>query len=488
MGNRERYEKAMVLAESGRHEEALTCVTEYLRTAPEDVEALNDAGALLHCLGRSEQAIDYLEKARELGGDNPQILMNLMEIYIAAGKASEAEALFGQAQEAGVLNPELLNRTAKLFVDQGNKAGAVEVLLRSMDCWPSQEILGHMLTVIKSKRPKIAFFCGADGSTFLEHICDYLKDRFEVRPFTGRTEQELYELMQWSDISWFEWCTDLAMIGSNGPKVCKTIVRLHRYEAYTDFPRQVDWSKVDVLMTVGNSFVKRALLNTIGNITPPTSIVTIPNGVNVDGIEFVDRQRGGNIACVGYLNMRKNPAFLLQCMQKLHCIDPECKLYFAGTFQDAMLEQYMGHMIERLGLRETIFLDGWQGDIAGWLRDKHYIVSASIAESQGMGMLEGMAAGLKPVIHNFPGASEIYPDEFLFNTCEQFCEQIQSRRYEPARYRQFVEQNYSQKQQLSKINELLIKLETQIDSPPSPSCDSKTRGQVGIAAGQDRFV
>ncbi len=478
MVNREKYEKSVILAEQGRYEEALACVVEYLQVSPEDAEALNDAGALLHCLGRSGQAIDYLLRARQLDGDNRQILMNLIEISIAAGMPGEAEALFDHAQEAGILNPEQLNRTAKLFLDQDDKAGAVEVLLRSMSIWPGQEILEHMLTVIKSKRVKIAFFCGADGSTFLEHICDFLKDRFEIRPFTGRTEQELYELMEWSDISWFEWCTDLAVIGSNGPKVCKTIVRLHRYEAYTDLVRQVKWRNVDVLITVGNSFVRRALQNTAGEITSPTSIVEIPNGVDVDGIEFVDRARGKNIACVGYLNMRKNPVFLLQCMQKLRHIDPGYKLFFAGDFQDAMLEQYVRHMVERLDLGQTVFFDGWQGDITGWLRDKHYIVSASIAESQGMGILEGMAAGLKPVIHNFPGASEIYPDEFLFNTVEQFCEQIQSARYEPVEYRQFVEQNYSQKQQLTKINKLLIELEAQIDS----------QHRVKSAAEQDSFA
>ena len=42
--------------------------------------------------------------------------------------------------------------------------------------------------------------------------------------------------------------------------------------------------------------------------------------------------------------------FLLQCMQKLHHIDSEYKLYFAGAFQDAALEQYILHMTKRLGL------------------------------------------------------------------------------------------------------------------------------------------
>jgi tetratricopeptide (TPR) repeat protein len=478
MVNREKYEKSVILAEQGRYKEALACVLEYLQTSPEDSEALNDTGALLHCLGRSSQAMDYLLKARQLDCDNPQILMNLIEISIAAGKPGEAEALFDQAQEAGILNPELLNRTAKLFLDQGNKAGAVEVLLRSMKIWPGQEILEHMLTVIKSKRPKIAFFCGADGSTFLEHICDYLKDRFEIRPFIGRTEQELCELMEWSDISWFEWCTELAVVGSNGPKVCKTIVRLHRYEAYTEFPSRVNWRNVDVLITVGNSFVQQALLNGTGPVSPSTSVVTIPNGVDMDALRFVNKPAGKNIAFVGNLRMVKNPSLLLQCMHRLHSTDAEYRLFVAGEFQDGALEQYVRHLVKELGLTGAVVFDGRQSDISRWLADKHYVVSSSIIESQGMGILEAMGCGLKPVIHNFPGASEIYPDEFLFNIVEQFCEQIQSGQYEPARYRKFVEQNYSQKQQLAKINELLIKMEAQIDS----------QHQVKSATEQDSFA
>ena len=478
MHSREKYEKAMVLAEAGRYEEALASIMEHVQTSPQDTEALNDAGAILHCLGRSSQAIDCLLKARQFGGENPQIVINLIEVYIGAGKPEQAEALFDQAESAGILNPEMLNRTAKLFLDQGNKAGAVEVLLRSLDNWLGQEILAHMLTVIKSKRPRMAFFCGADGSTFLDPVCNYLKNRFEIRIFTGRTEQELYDLMRWSDISWFEWCTDLAVIGSNGPKVCETIIRLHRYEAYTELPSRVNWRNVDVLVTVGNSFVQQALLNTVGPISPPTSIVTIPNGVDLEAMRFVNRPRGKNIAFVGNLRMVKNPGLLLQCMQRLDSLDCDYRLFVAGVFQDSALEQYVHHVAKELGLTEAVLFDGWQGDISHWLADKHYTVSSSIIESQGMGILQGMACGLKPVIHNFPGACEIYPEEFLFDTPAQFCEQILSGAYEPERYRQFVEQSYSQRQQLAKINELVIKLERRIES----------QQQVPIAAGQDRFA
>ncbi|GAI94717.1 unnamed protein product, partial [marine sediment metagenome] len=84
-------------------------------------------------------------------------------------------------------------------------------------------------------------------------------------------------------------------------------------------------------------------------------------------------------------------------------------------------------------------------------------------ESQGIGLLEGMACGLKPVIHNFPGANQIFPSEFLFNISEEFCEQICSVSYEPERYREFVKENYSLKNQLNEISDIFTQLEAEID-------------------------
>jgi len=151
-------------------------------------------------------------------------------------------------------------------------------------------------------------------------------------------------------------------------------------------------------------------------------------------------------------------------MQKLHYIDPEYRLFFGGAFQDEVVEQYLKYMVEALGLGDVVFFDGWQEDVNSWLADKHYIVSTSMIEGQGMAILEGMALGLKPVVHNFPGAALIYPPEFLFNISEQFCEQILSDTYQPWRYRKFIEEKYSLQEQLSRINDIFTRLEIEIDS------------------------
>jgi pentatricopeptide repeat protein len=462
--NPDYYQKGLELAESGSYKEALSYIKEHLRRQPEDAQALNDMGAILHCLGRSDEAIDHLQKARNLRGDCAEIVWNLIEAYLADGRANEAMQLFDSMERMGILNADVLNRTANVFLNQNNKADAIEVLLRSLQLWPNQEILKPMLDVIRSKRAKIAFFCGGDGTTFLDDIIEFTRQRYQVRFFQGRTEQELYELMRWSDISWFEWCTDLAVMGSKLPKVCKNVIRLHRYEAYLPWPSQVNWENIDVLIMVGNSFVRDALVSKAPDIENKTRIKMIPNGVNLDKLRFSSRSRGKNLAFLGNLRMVKNPAFLLQCMQKLHYIDPEYRLFFGGICQDQVIEQYMHHMVRALGLDGVVFLNGWQEDISSWLADKHYIVSTSMIESQGMGVLEGMACGLKPVIHNFPGADQIFPPEFLFNISEEFCQKILSDSYKPEKYRKFVENNYSQKNQLSKTNNIFKDLEAEVDS------------------------
>jgi pentatricopeptide repeat protein len=452
------------LAEATKYQEALACMQEYLRTAGDNAEVLNDTGAILHCLGRSDEAVDHFLKARSLQGDSAEIVWNLVEAYLATGRANEAVQLFDDMERMGVLNVDVLNRTAEMFVDQDNKAGAIETLLHSLRIWPDQEVLQPMVEVIRSKRPKVAFIRGGGGMKCPDEIAEFVGQRLEVRLFEGQTEEQLYELMKWSDISWFERCTDLAVTGSKQPKVCKNVIGLRCYEGHEQWPQQVNWANIDVLVTVGNSFVKDALMRSVPDIESQTSVATIPNGVNLETFTFTNRQYGKNIAFLSNLRAAENPAFVLQCMQKLHYIDPEYRLFFGGLFQDETLEKYMRHMVDALDLRDIVFFDGRQEDVCSWLEDKHHVVSTNITESQSMGLLEAMACGLRPVIHNFPGAGQTFPSEFLFNISEEFCEQIRSASYEPQRYRRFVEENYPLKNQLAEINNVLAGLEAQIDS------------------------
>ena len=86
----ENHHKALKLAETGNYQQAMEGIDKHLQTSPDDAEALNDAGAILHCLGRCDEAIEHLVRAKTLRPDSAEIIWNLAEAYLAAGRADEA--------------------------------------------------------------------------------------------------------------------------------------------------------------------------------------------------------------------------------------------------------------------------------------------------------------------------------------------------------------------------------------------------------------
>ncbi len=157
VGSLNDYQKALELAEIGRHEEALGYIQEYLSSSPNDAEALNDVGAILHCLDRSDEAVKCLVKARNLQPDSAEIIWNLSETYLAVGKATEAMELFDDMDRMGILNADVLNRTAEVLLNEGNLVDALEILHRSLELSPDQEILQPMIEVIRHRMAENSF-------------------------------------------------------------------------------------------------------------------------------------------------------------------------------------------------------------------------------------------------------------------------------------------------------------------------------------------
>jgi len=191
-----------------------------------------------------------------------------------------------------------------------------------------------------------------------------------------------------------------------------------------------------------------------------TKSTVIPNGIDLNKFTFKPREKGFNLAYVGYINYKKGPMLLLQLFKAVYDKDNRYKLYIAGEFQDERDFLYFKQMIKEWHLEDSIVFEGWQDDINKWLEDKNYIICTSILESQNMGVMEAMAKGIKPVIHNFVGAREIYPPDIIWTTVDEAVEMIISDDYDSAKYRAFIESNYSLEQQNKKIKNLIEKLVT----------------------------
>ena len=74
-----------------------------------------------------------------------------MEVYLADNKPQQAAEFFDRMEQMGILNPDVLNRTADVFLKNDALTEAAEMLGRSLEMAPQQEILIPMIDIIRGK-------------------------------------------------------------------------------------------------------------------------------------------------------------------------------------------------------------------------------------------------------------------------------------------------------------------------------------------------
>lgn len=315
---------------------------------------------------------------------------------------------------------------------------------------------------IHNQRKKIVFFSKGNDN-FIKDIIDELSVQYDTKKITIKVPMNLKlidEWMEWADICWFEWCDDLLIYSSKLEiaKDKKIICRLHSYEAFTYYPSKVNWDYVDKLIFVSEDIRKYVIDHY--KVNKEITIV-IPNGVNLNKWTFKEREPGFNVAYVGYINYKKGPMLLLHTIKSIYDRDNRYKFYIAGQFQDTRYYLYFNQMVKEFKLENNYFFEGWQQDLDRWLEDKSYILCTSILESQNMSVMQAMAKGIKPAIHNFVGAKGIYNNNYLWNTIDEAVYHITEPNYNSLEYREFINGNYSLEKQLCSTNKIIHELLTQ---------------------------
>lgn len=319
------------------------------------------------------------------------------------------------------------------------------------------ENLEENVSCIIKDKVKLVFFAKQGLDSFLSDIIEGMSQEHVTKKIIVTDYSQIDEGMQWADICWFEWCDELIAYGSKLElaKEKKIICRLHSYEAFTDYINNVNWSNVDNLIVVCEH-IKDFIVE---NFNIDEKIISIiPNGINEKKWRFKEGEKGFNIAYVGYINYKKGPMLLLHTFKAIYDKDHRYKLYIAGIFQDNRDVLYYNQMIQELGLQNNIIYEGWQDDLDKWLNNKDYILCTSILESQNMSVMQAMCKGIKPIIHNFVGAKNIYDKKYVWNTIGEAVNMIESDKYDSNEYRKYIIENYRLAEQLSKITQLITKV------------------------------
>jgi len=301
-------------------------------------------------------------------------------------------------------------------------------------------------------KPKVRIVACADNFHFIQDLIPALSDEFDITKVnvTNRTTvlNELYE----ADLIWLEWADGISidiiktLLLSPHFSKKKTILRLHRYELFT--PRTITQIELLPIGSIGRIdklvFVSKTVQQ-IGIEKFPwmKNSIVIPNLIDHTKFPFTDRKRRFNIIMLGRMSYVKNLPLALTMFNGLYKIDPRYKLHIVGKISEPELVYYLENFITKT-VNPNIHYHGMidNDKLPKFMESMNYILCSSVFESFGMGILEAMCCGLKPVVFDFPGAENIFPTEWCWLDFEQF-KGIITGSYNPINYHNFVYENYS---------------------------------------------
>lgn len=433
--------------------------------------------------GKYDNAQSLLEEYTAIAKKDQEIFSIKTVIYLHKEMLPEAQKVIQQGLEIYPNNFDLLYNLGFIFEKKQDFSQAYEYYVKAKSFCTDLDLIKQIDANLQKlnrriiKKTKLVFFIKHNINSFVDEVVLTLSNDYETQFIKVTDLKQIDEGMKWADVCWFEWCDELIIYGSklDIAKEKVIICRLHSYEAFTNYTKQVSWENVNKVIFVAEH-IRKFVLEDNDSIKYEQTIV-IPNGVDLEKYTFKDRKPGFNVAYVGYINYKKGPMLLLHTFKAIHERDSRYKLYLAGTFQDYRDILYFKQMIQKMGLTNHVIHEGWQNDINSWLDDKDYILCTSVLESQGMAIMQAMSKGIKPLIHNFVGAEQIYTERHVWTTISECVSSIKSKSYNSKEYRKYIEDNYSFEEQIQKINKMLVDI---VDEKKNNSKISEPLVTVGI--------
>ncbi|MFA1551732.1 glycosyltransferase family 1 protein [Actinomadura chokoriensis] len=266
---------------------------------------------------------------------------------------------------------------------------------------------------------------------FFSGLLDYLRSRsdMEVRvdhwpALKAHDEKRSQDLIEWADVIICEWCGPNALwFASRKRPDQRLVVRLHRFELYAPWPKQLDIDAVDSIICVSPHYT-RLTLETTG--WPAAKVVTIPNWVDdaqLDRAKLPGAEH--HLGMIGIAPSRKRLDLALDVLEELRRDDPRFTLFVKSKLpweywwiwqkeeERAHYEKAFRRIRRSRLLSGGVVFDSYGRDVASWLRRIGFVLSTSDDESFHLAPAEGMASGAVPALLNWPGADTIYDPRWI---------------------------------------------------------------------------
>ena len=316
-------------------------------------------------------------------------------------------------------------------------------------------------------KPKLLAIAAANNFHFLDDILKALENDFDINTLGINQKVSLasvHSAINNTDCVWLEWldgyCLELLTHEFTKKKHLrkkKVVLRIHRYELFNDrLLNSIQFVEPDLIdrLVFVSEYVKQI---GISHFPWMEKGVVIPNLIDVDKFPFVKREKGYDLLFLGRISYVKNLPFMLDMFNELLKLDSRYHLHLVGNISDKELYYYLDNYMKKMKIYDKIFIHGHvlNDELPSTMAMMQYVCCSSIFESQGVGILEAMASGLKPVIFNFPGAETFFPEKWLYMDRKDFTFNVMSPDYDSQEYRDFVLDNYSIQKKIGLYRDLI---------------------------------
>lgn len=433
----------------GKYEEAVEYFSRYLERSDwkeERYQARLLMGQSLYKLNRVQEAREMLTCCEAENWRRAEHLMLLGEIAVLNGEFEAAKMYFMRASQMEVpLDPFFIEvsdytwlprfRLAEVAFNTMDAEGMERELAAAREMGMPPDAAANLnrdpMRVKPKPITKMGYLVDRGQRDFIDPLWRGWTERYEQR--LGTEEGDIEALEEWADALWFEWAGPLCAAATRRPKKTRTIVRVHGYELHDGSLERVNWSNVDeVIFTAAYQYH----LAVASNPSMDRCRCLVAHA-GCDARPFIigaDKDHN-KVAMACHLNYKKNLPLALQVFAKALKRRPTLTLHIAGDWQDSRVRLYTEKMLDELRIRESVFFDGYQRDLNRWYADKSYFLSTSLEESLQVACAEAMAAGLKPVIHVWESAEDVYPARYLFRTVDEGAEMLCDPPQDPMIYR-----------------------------------------------------
>lgn len=224
-----------------------------------------------------------------------------------------------------------------------------------------------------------------------------------------------------ADTVFCEWCCENAVWHSQNKRPgSKLIVRLHRFEAFRDFPARVNWAAVDALIVVSDHF-RDIMVSRHG--VDPARIHIWPQYIDWHGLQRPKLPEARfTLGLVG-INPFDHKRFdrAIDFLATLRVRDPRFILAVRSVMpwqigwvwenrpddRDRFVQLFR-RIYDDPMLSEAVRFDPAGPDMEEWYRGIGTILSSSDSEGCHTSVIEGMASGCHPVVYDWPGARSLF--------------------------------------------------------------------------------